>query len=165
MPNTVLDSLWARYLEAKSKNELTVAKSLVASPGELKAIHQRHSPSNNESDFLTIDWLRRRVDAVQDPALKSYFAIIADDYTPALCAPAHCYRALINSVIAVSVQSNLQIGYVLDGDVVYISNYAQLLRDLHAKHNVELRLTSGQQELAFSIERWRIVDNLSLIHI
>ena len=129
-PNKVLDSMWAKYLAVTSKDELSVATSLVTSPEQLEAIQRRHLPANNEKDFLTIDWLRRRIAEVDDPVLKSYWAIDADGHTPALCAPAQCYRALINSVVAVSVQSNLQIGYGWKDEVHFISNYAQLLRDL-----------------------------------
>lgn len=160
VPSKLLDAIWARYLQAKSKHELTVAKSLVTSPKELDAIHRQHLSSNNESNFLTIEWLRKRISQVQDPALRSYFAITADDITPSLCAPSHCYRALINSVIAVSVQSNLRIGYGSNGDVVYISNYAQLVRDLQSKSNVRLHLSSLESEFEFYLERWEVEDGV-----
>jgi len=126
VPDKVLDTLWSRYLHTKSKHELTVAKSLVGSPDELEAIQLQHAASNNEKGFLTIDWLRKRIQDVQNPQLKSYFAAISEEVTPSLCAPDHCYRALIDSVITVSVQSNLRIGYVESEteNVVYISNYA-----------------------------------------
>ena len=160
VPSRILDSLWARYLTATSTAELTVASSLVDSPKRLEKIRRQHLPSNNERDFLTIDWLRKRVAEVDDPALKSYFAMVANDTTPALCAPSHCYQALINSVIAVSVQSNLQLGYTLKEDTVFISNYAQLLRDLHAKAAVELHLVADDRELTFFLEKWQIEDQV-----
>lgn len=160
VPDKLLDPLWVRVLQAKSKSELTVAKSLVGSPEELEAIQRKHAPANNVEDFLTIGWLRRRVADVEDPALKSYFAVIADDIVPSLCAPAHCYRALINSVIAVSVQSNLEIGYATPDGVTFISNYAQLLRDLHTKAFSELHLRSGESELVVFIERWQVQDDV-----
>ncbi len=162
VPNKILDSLWARYLTATSKEELSVAASIVASPAKLKEIQRHYAASNNERDFLTFEWLRRRVADVQDPALKSYFAIDADDITPALGAPADCYRALIDSVIAVSVQSNLQVGYMLKGERVIISNYAQLLRDLLSKQHSELRFISHEREFAFHIEKWRTEDETLL---
>lgn len=160
VPDEILDPLWGRILQAKSKSELTVAKSLVGSPEELEAIQSKHAPANNVADFLTIEWLRRRIAEVEDPALKSYFAIVSDDTVPSLCAPAHCYRALINSIIAVSVQSNLQIGYLVGGGVTFISNYAQLVRDLHTKAFSELHLVSGESELVVYIERWQVQDQI-----
>jgi|GEM_PF-1886475 len=160
VPDKILDSLWARYLEANSQDELAVAKSLVDSPKRLKAIQQHYLPSNNERDFFTIEWLSKRVAEVHNPALKSYFAVAADDTTPALCAPAHCYRALVDSVIAVSVQSNLRLGYTFKGEVVFISNYAQLLRDLVGKAAVELHLVSGERTFTFFLEKWQIEDQV-----
>lgn len=162
VPNRVLDSLWARYLTATSKDEISVATSIVASPDKLEEIQRHYAASNNERDFLTFEWLRRRVAEVQDPALKSYFAIAADDIKPVLCAPTDCYRALIDSVIAVSVQSNLQLGYMFQGERVIISNYAQLLRDLSSKQHSEIRLISHEREFAFHIEKWRIEDGTLL---
>lgn len=160
VPSKLLDQVWARFLQAKAKNELTVARSLIDSPKQLEAIHRRHGPANNERDFLTIDWLRRRVAEIEDPGLQSYFAVVADDTTPSLCAPSHCYRALIDSVIAVSVQSGLELGYMLKGNVVFISNYAQLLRDLLSKEAPEMHLVSGEMELVFHLERWQIEDEV-----
>ncbi len=153
-PRKLLDPLWARYVTATSAQEVSVAASLVASPDKLEEIQRHYAAANNERDFLTIDWLRRRVAGVQDPALKSYFAITADGYMPSLCAPSECYRALVDSIIAVSVQSNLQLGYMLEGQRVLISNYAQLLRDLLARPAIEIRLISGDREFAFIIEKW-----------
>ena len=160
VPEKLLHFAWSRFLHAKSKTELSVASSLVSSPSKLDAIQQQYSSHNNERDFLTIDWLKRRISEIDDPALKSYFSVVAIDVTPSLCAPARCYRALINSVVAVSVQSRLQIGYMSQGNIVFISNYGQLLRDIESKPHVELRLVSNETELSVYLERWVVNDDV-----
>ena len=160
VPKPILDDLWGRYLASKDQGEVSVATSIVDSPDKLAEIRRHYVASNNAPDFLKMSWLRRRIAEVGDPALKSYFAIAPDDETPSLCAPSHNYRALVDSVIAVAVQSNLQVAYVHEGTPIIVSNYSQLLRDIQARQWVQLRLVSYQNDLAVNLESWQIEDNV-----
>lgn len=152
VPNKVLHSLRARFPAETSAEAPTPSES----PDEPEPIQRHRSPSNNSNDFLTIEWLRGRVAEIQDPALKTYFSITSDSGKPSLCASADSYQALIDSVIAVSGQSNLEIGYMLNRRRVVASDDAQLSRDLISKPFAQIRLVSHDQEFAFFIENWQI---------
>lgn len=161
VPTSVLNPLWERYLVATNHITTSVSTPGTALTPAAPGSSHRHDPATrNESDFLTIEWLRRHVAEAAEPELTSYFAIAPEDDAPSLCAPSQCYRALLDTVIAVIVRSNLQIGHSRRGEHLFVTDYDELIQELSADPSVRIRLVSGERELVLFLERWETDDGV-----
>ena len=107
-------------------------------------------------------WLRRQLAELVDPAPQSYFAIVPDGVTPSLCAPADSYRALVDAVIAVSIQANVRLGYRRKGKTEFISDQAQLAQEISSRPLQAVRLVSDLdgRELIVYLEQWQVEGNI-----
>ena len=119
----------------------------------VEAVRHDPSPRVAEPDFLTIDWLRAEIAAIE-PALGSYFLVTADGAKPSLCAPTGSYTSLIGAVIAVGAQSQLDIGYMLNRKRRLVSDHEQLAQELSKMPFAQMRFISGGREFAFFVEEW-----------
>lgn len=161
VPERVLTPLRERYLRATNQQGTAGSPTPVSAPGTAitpaapGSIHRHDPTTRDEPDFLTIGWLRRHVAEAADPGLTSYFAIIPEDDVPSLCAPSDSYRALLDTLVAVIVRSNLQIGHSVGGEHLLVSDYDELIRDLSSGQSVRIRLVSGERELTLFLEEWQ----------
>lgn len=153
-PTKLLDSIWSKYRTVVPKKEL--GASVISSPERLLAIQREHAAANDEQDFLSFAWLRRRLAEVNELALQPYFAVIADDHVPAFGTLEENYRALIDAIITVSVRANVELGYWIHGRYVIDSDYGKLLDRLQERPAFQIRLDSGEKTLVFFIERWHL---------
>lgn len=149
VPDKILHPLWARYLAAKPGGEVALDLSQYGVP-------------DGAGDFFTVEWLRREVANIADPALTSYFAITPEGDLGSLCAPAHCYPALIDSVIAVSAEKNYGVGHMVDGKRMIASDHRLLAEELAGKPFAQVRFLARDREFAFFVQRWEERDGTLL---
>lgn len=160
VPDSILDPAYGGFLDAKAEFARGAAKPMSELPDWLEALQSQPAPTDLAGS-LTSGWLRAQIAELAGPDLTSYFFVEQADMAPSVVAPPASYLGLINTVIAISLRSNLQLAYVsANKRPVFETNYGKLIRDLEALPNAEIRLFSDAEEFTFFIEGWEIVDDV-----